>query len=127
MKPKINLRKGLDKCRGVKSYLEFMQFLNFVLEGIMDNQKKGNAFSIAALVCGILGVIGAFIPFVTYVAWFIGILGIVFGALGMKRSKETNTGSGLAIAGLVLGIIGAVIGSIGFIWLVILAALIAAA
>lgn len=93
----------------------------------MDNQKKGNAFSIAALVCGILGVIGAFIPFVTYVAWFIGILEIVFGALGMKRSKETNTGSGLAIAGLVLGIIGAVIGSIGFIFLVILAVLVTAA
>ena len=127
MKPKINLRKGLDKCRGVKSYSEFMQFLNFVLEGIMDNQKKGNAFSITALVCGILGVIGAFIPFVTYVAWLIGILGIVFGALGMKRSKETNTGFGLAVAGLVLGIIGAVIGSIGFIFLVILAALVTSA
>lgn len=45
----------------------------------------------------------------------------------MKRSKETNTGFGLAIAGLVLGIIGAVIGFIGFICLVILAALVTAA
>lgn len=112
---------------GVKSYLEFMQFLNFVLEGIMDNQKKGNAFSIVALVCGILAVIGAFIPFVTYGAWIVGVLGIVFGALGMKRSKETNTGYGLAVAGLVLGIIGTVIGFIGFICIVICASVAAAA
>lgn len=93
----------------------------------MDNQKKGNAFSIVALVCGLLAVIGAFIPFVTYGAWIVGVLGIVFGALGMKRSKETNTGSGLAIAGLVLGIIGTVIGFIGFICIVICASVAAAA
>lgn len=112
---------------GVKFYHEIIQFLNFVLEGIMDNQKKGNAFSIVALVCGLLAVIGAFIPFVTYAAWLVGVLGIVFGALGMKRSKETNTGFGLAVAGLVLGIVGTVIGLIGFICIVIIAALATAA
>ena len=88
----------------------------------MENQKKGNAFSIVALVCGLLAVIGAFIPFITYVAWIVGVLGIIFGALGMKRSKETNTGHGLAVAGLVLGIIGTVIGFLGFICIVICAA-----
>ena len=54
---------------GVKYPFGIMRFLNLVLEGIMENQKKGNAFSIVALVCGLLAVIGAFIPFVTYCAW----------------------------------------------------------
>lgn len=112
---------------GVKYHLGIMRFLNLVLEGIMENQKKGNAFSIVALVCGLLAVIGAFIPFVTYGAWIVGVLGIVFGALGMKRSKETNTGHGLAVAGLVLGIIGTIIGFIGFICIVICASVAAAA
>lgn len=71
------------------------------------------------MVCGIIAVVGAFIPIVTWVAWLIGILGIVFGALGMKKSKETNSGHGLAVAGLVLGIIGTVIGLIGFLCIVI--------
>lgn len=89
----------------------------------MENQKKGNAFSVVALVMGLIAIIGAFIPIITYAAWLVGIIAIVFGALGMKRSKETNTGHGLAVAGLVLGIIGTVIGFLGFICIVICAAI----
>ena len=96
-------------------------------EGQNNNQvtKKSNPFSIVAIVCGILATIGAFIPYTTYVAWIIGVLGIVFGALGMKKANETNTGHGLSVAGLVLGIIGTVIGFIGFLCIVICAAALA--
>lgn len=82
-------------------------------------EKKGNVFSILALIFGLLGCIGAFIPIVTYVAWALGILGIVFGAIGMSKSKKTNSGHGLAVAGLVLGIIGTVVGLIGFLCIVV--------
>lgn len=84
----------------------------------MENQSKGNAFSIVALVTGLIAIIGGFIPYVTFVAWVFGIVAIVFGGLGMKRAKETQTGNGLAIAGLVLGIIGTAVGVIGFICIV---------
>lgn len=81
----------------------------------MNEEKKGtNIFAIVALICGLLATIGAFIPGVSYFAWIIGVLGIIFGALGMKKSKQLGSGNGLAIAGLVLGIIGTVIGFIGF-------------
>lgn len=86
-------------------------------------EKKTNVFAIVALVCGLLGIIGGFIPFVTYVAWLCGILGIVFGAIGMKKAKEVGSGNGLAIAGLVLGIIGTAVGVLGFICIVIIAAI----
>ena len=52
----------------------------------------GPGMGIAALCCGILGFF--FLPFL------LGPLAIIFGALGLK-----NRGRGMAIAGLVLGII----------------------
>lgn len=89
-------------------------------------ENKGNGWSIAALVLGLLATIGGFIPFVTYVAWVFGILGIAFGAVGMKKAKATGNGHGLSVAGLVLGIIGTVVGLTGFICIVICAAIAAA-
>ena len=66
-------------------------------------QGGTNGLAIAALACGVLSLI---------VVWFLGWLGIilailsvVFGALGMKKSKQTGSGNGLAVAGLVCGII----------------------
>ena len=60
------------------------------LNEIPPVSADGPGWGIAALCCGILGI--AFPP--------LGILAIVFGAIGMK-----NSGRGMAIAGLVLGII----------------------
>jgi hypothetical protein len=57
--------------------------------------KKGNGMAVASLVCGILGCI----PFIT------GLLAILFGVLGIKKSKQTGTGSAMAIVGLILGLI----------------------
>ena len=59
--------------------------------------------AIAALVLGIGGIV---IPFGGPI---MSILAIVFGALGMKRQPDKR---GMAIAGLVLGIIGVVWGVI---------------
>ena len=78
-------------------------------------QKASNGMSVAALVCGILGIVGGFIPIVMYFTLVLSILGIVFGVKGMKKSKETGTGHGLAVAGLVCGIIGAAFSGVGVI------------
>ena len=75
----------------------------------MNNNSKG--LSIAALVCGILGIIGSFIPIVCYVTFILAILGIVFGVKARKTALPGETG--LATAGLVLGIIGTVFGALG--------------
>lgn len=76
-------------------------------------ENKGKNLSIAALVCGILGIIGGWIPVVCYFTLVLSIVGIVLGVKGKKIAQETNEGSGLATAGLVLGIIGTVFGVIG--------------
>jgi predicted secreted protein len=60
----------------------------------MENQveKKTNGFAIAGLVCALL--VGP-------------ILGLIFSIIGLVKSKTTNTGKGLSIAGIIVSIIRA--------------------
>ena len=74
-----------------------------------------NGMAIAALVCGILGIVGSFIPYVMFFTLILAVLGIVFGILGMKKAKQTGSGNGLAISGLVLGIGGTLFALVGVI------------
>ena len=76
--------------------------------------NDGKNFSIAALVLGILGIVGGFIPVVCYFTTVCAILGIVLGVKGRKMSvAASGTASGLATAGLVLGIIGTAFAVLG--------------
>lgn len=93
----------------------------------MENQSNSKGMSVAALVCGILGIIGGFIPVVTYFTLVLAILGIVFGVIGRKKAAAAGEASGLATAGLVLGIIGTAFSAIGVICVVCAAACVAAA
>jgi len=60
--------------------------------------------AIVALVCGILGIVGGYIPGVQYVTGILAIIGIVFGALALKDKPE-GSDKGMAVAGLVCGIV----------------------
>ncbi len=60
--------------------------------------------AIVALVCGILGIVGGYIPVVQYVTGILSIVGIVFGALALKDKPEGSE-KGMAVAGLVCGIV----------------------
>jgi len=73
-------------------------------------RSGGNGLSIASLVCGIVGIIVGFLPICgAFVAVPLGILSVIFGAIGRKSA----TSKGMAIAGLVLGVLAIVI-SIGW-------------
>lgn len=72
---------------------------------------NAKGMSIAAMVFGILGVVFSWIPFVVYIAFPCAVVGIVMAAIAMKKIKEGGEGSkGMAIAGLVCGIVGAAFG-----------------
>jgi len=66
-----------------------------------DETRRTDGLSIAAMVCGIL----AF--FASYLGIVLAILAIVFGAIGMGRTKRNPDlkGRGMAITGFVLGIL----------------------
>ena len=58
--------------------------------------RQTNGWAIASLVCGIVGCV----PFLT------GLLAVIFGIIGLRKTRDPRVGGkGLAIAGLVLGIV----------------------
>lgn len=94
----------------------------------VKNVSNGKGFSTAALILGILGIVGAWIPVVSFFTGFLALLGLIFGAIGRKRSTAADgKPSGIATAGLVLGIIGTVFAVIGVICSVACAAAICSA
>lgn len=75
----------------------------------MGGAPPSSGLAIAALVCGILAIPGACC---CYAGIPVGIAGAVMGGIAMSKAKnspDTHGGGGMALAGLICGIIGAVI------------------
>ncbi|HEY3894758.1 MAG TPA: DUF4190 domain-containing protein [Pseudonocardiaceae bacterium] len=71
-----------------------------------------NGFGVTALVLGIVGAVFSWVPVLGLI---LAVLAVVFGALGYARARKGQaTNSGMAIAGLVLGVIAFVIQIIVF-------------
>lgn len=72
----------------------------------MVTAAPSNGIGTAAGVLGIVGAVLMFIPFVNYIAVLLGVLAVTFGGVGINRSKRLGgAGKGMAITGLVLGLI----------------------
>lgn len=64
--------------------------------GMAPTPKRSNGPAIGSLVCGLLGCV----PFIT------GLLAVILGIVGIRKTKDPHVGGkGLAIAGLILGIV----------------------
>jgi serine/threonine protein kinase len=71
--------------------------------------KKSNGPAVASLILGIVGIITSIIPFANFLSIIICLLAIIFGGKGISNSRKNlslKSSKGLAIAGLVTGIIG---------------------
>ncbi|QJD86108.1 DUF4190 domain-containing protein [Cohnella herbarum] len=76
--------------------------------------QKTNGKSIAALVLGILAIV------LPYIGFIVGIIAIIFASLSLKEIKRTQEqGRGLAIAGLVCGIVGTAVYAVILLFVVI--------
>ncbi len=72
---------------------------------------NAKGMSVAAMIFGILGVVFSFVPIVCFGAFACAIVGIALAAVAMKRIDAGGAGSkGMAIAGLVCGIVGCAFG-----------------
>ena len=67
----------------------------------------GNGFGVTGLVLGIIGLVFSWIPGLNLV---LGVLATIFGALGWRKGRVGRaTNGGLALAGMIMGIITIVI------------------
>ena len=81
-----------------------------------ETASPSKGFGIAALVLGILSIVFLCLswhPVFALIDLVLSIFAIVLGAVGMSRAKKSHASAGLAIAGLVCGIVGTVL-SLGF-------------
>lgn len=69
--------------------------------------------AICALIFGIVGIILFWVPYFNVIPLILSVVGIVLAAMAMKKAKAEGQPSGLAVAGLVLSIIGTVLAFIG--------------
>ena len=66
-----------------------------------------NGFGVTGLVLGIIGLVFSWVPGLNLL---LGVLATVFGALGWRKGRTSRaTNAGLALAGLIMGIITIVI------------------
>ncbi|RSS82615.1 DUF4190 domain-containing protein [Streptomyces sp. WAC06614] len=76
--------------------------------GAYPGAPRNNGLGVASLVLGIISVVGCFLSFFSVLA---GALAIIFGALGRgKANRGEADNGGVALAGLILGIVGVVLG-----------------
>jgi len=90
----------------------------------------GNGIAVAAMVCGIVGIVLAFMPnlVVSLLGLASAIVSLVLGAQGLKIAKTRGgEGRGMAMAGLVLGIISCSLAALGLLIFIIGAVACAAA
>lgn len=87
---------------------------NYTVETPNAPQNNGKAFSITSLVLGIVAVVLAWFYGINIIALICGIAAIPFSISGKKKAVAAGQPTGLATAGLVLGIIGTVLAAIGF-------------
>jgi hypothetical protein len=72
-------------------------------------QAQKNGMGTAGFVCGLIGLVFSFIPVIGIIAWPLVIIGIVLSAIGMNYANQGQaTNRGLAVAGLVVSVIGLV-------------------
>jgi uncharacterized protein DUF4352 len=69
--------------------------------------QANNGLGTAGFVLGLIGAIFSLIPIIGIIAWFLVIPGLVFAAIGFARARKGQaTNTGLAIAGIVLSLVG---------------------
>ncbi|MGH3812224.1 MAG: DUF4352 domain-containing protein [Pseudonocardiaceae bacterium] len=66
-----------------------------------------NGLGTAGFILGLIGAIFSLIPIIGVIAWFLVIPGLVLAAVGFARTRKGEaTNAGLAIAGIVLSLVG---------------------
>ena len=64
-----------------------------------------NGLAVAGMVFGIIGAVFGLVPFFFWLAGILGLLALIFGAIGLSKANQGQGRKGMAIAGIVLGLV----------------------
>ena len=79
----------------------------FVPQQTIIYARQTNGIGVAAGVCGIIAVALCWIPFIDYTSIVLGTLAIIFGVIGVRNANRYGgAGKGMAVTGIVCGIVG---------------------
>ena len=81
---------------------------------------RRNGLAVASLVLGIIALTTGPLPFLFVVGAVCGVLAIVFGIVGLRRSRDAGRGRSSAIAGLITGGIGLASVALGVVLTIVL-------
>jgi hypothetical protein len=90
------VKKGKDSLK-----FELKKEIKNLISSSEENEEWSN-MAIAGFVCSVLGILLLLVPPLAIV---LSILGIVFSSIGLRQTRNGKRGRGLAIAGLVIGIL----------------------
>lgn len=76
--------------------------------------NSGRGMGVAALVMGIVSCCLFWIPYVNTVCLLMCIAGIILSAISMKKARAAGVSAGIAVAGLVVSIVGLVLALLFF-------------
>lgn len=80
--------------------------------------QRSNGVAIAALVCGIVALLLSWIPGINLLSFLLGIIALICGAIGLSKAKDPGVGGrGLAIGGIVTGLLALIIGVLVYVGL----------
>lgn len=73
-------------------------------------QKKTSGLAVAGLVLGILAAVTSFLPIINNLSFFIALVGLILALVALIGAvKGKNSSKGMAIAGVVLGVISIIV------------------
>ncbi|MFE6689095.1 DUF4190 domain-containing protein [Streptomyces sp. NPDC057743] len=83
--------------------------------------QPSNGMGVAALVLGLVGCALGVLIFLFWLSWLPAVLAVIFGGVGLSQARAGRaTNKGMAVAGLVLGIIGVLAAVAGAVFTVVL-------
>ena len=101
-------------------YQQPMQYVQPQQMIVVSQGGGGAGLAITSMIMGITGFVFTFIPYASCLTPVLVLLGIIFGHIGLSKSKSSGLGRGQAIAGLVLSYLTLLIWAFMFIILLIL-------
>lgn len=66
---------------------------------------RGNAMAITGFVIAVVALVLCFVPIINNFAFFLALVGLVFGIIGLVRTRKGASHKGLAIASIVLAVL----------------------